>query len=156
MRYAEILLNYAEAINETGQTALTYDKLKELRNRAGIDAGTDGMYGMKANMTQAEMRAFIQNERRIELAFEDQRWNDIRRWKIAMTLYNGSATGYNTAQIITRVGSSGNLAMGVGLTFTYTTGNAGPQHTFRPEMYLLPIQDVELSKMPAMVQNPGW
>ncbi|MBE7173946.1 MAG: RagB/SusD family nutrient uptake outer membrane protein [Williamsia sp.] len=156
MRYAEILLNYAEAINETGQPALAYPKLVELRRRAGIDAGGDGLYGMKANMTQAEMRTFIQNERRIELAFEDHRWNDIRRWKIAMTLYNGGPTGYNSIVTITRVGTTGDLAAGTGLTFRYAVGTTTSLHTFRPEMYLLPIQDVEIRKMPAMVQNPGW
>jgi starch-binding outer membrane protein, SusD/RagB family len=156
MRYAEVLLNYAEAINETGQTALAYPKLVELRARAGIDAGSDGLYGMKANMTQAEMRAFIQNERRIELAFEDHRWNDIRRWKIAMTLYNGAATGFNKVMHPIRVGTAGSLTTGVGLTFTYQIENTIRQHTFRPEMYLLPIQDAEIRKMPAMIQNPGW
>jgi hypothetical protein len=156
MRYAEILLNYAEAINEAGQTALAYPKLIELRKRAGIDPGADGLYGMKAGMTQAEMRAFVQNERRIELAFEDQRWNDIRRWKIAMTLYNGGPTGYNNIVTITRLDNNGNLATGAGLSFKYTVGVTSFQHTFRPEMYLLPIQDVEIRKMPAMVQNPGW
>jgi len=156
MRYAEILLNYAEAINETGQTALAYPKLVQLRARAGIDAGTDNLYGMKANMTQAEMRTFIQNERRIELAFEDHRWNDIRRWKIAMTLYNGGPTGYNSVINPIRVGTAGNLTTGVGLTFNYTVEASIRQHTFRPEMYLLPIQDIEIRKMPAMVQNPGW
>ncbi|MGC4102599.1 RagB/SusD family nutrient uptake outer membrane protein [Ferruginibacter sp.] len=156
MRYAEILLNYAEAINETGQTNLAYPKLIELRNRAGITPGADGLYGMKANMTQAEMRDFIQNERRIELAFEDHRWNDIRRWKIAMTLYGGTPTGYNSIMTVTRVGTAGNLSTGVGLTFNYVISTTTSKHTFRPEMYLLPIQDVEIRKMPAMLQNPGW
>lgn len=156
MRYAEILLNYAEAINETGQTSLAYPKLRELRARAGIDAGSDGNYGMKAGMTQTEMRDFVQNERRIELAFEDQRWNDIRRWKIAMTLYNGSPAGYNNIVTITRLDANGNLSTGAGLSFRYTVGVTSFLHTFRPEMYLLPIQDVEIRKMPAMVQNPGW
>ncbi len=156
MRYAEILLNYAEAVNETGQTNLAYPRLMELRRRAGIDRGADGLYGMKANMSQTEMRAFVQNERRIELAFEDQRWNDIRRWKIAMTLYNGSPIGYNSTVVITRTDASGNLATGTGLTFKYTVAPTSFLHTFRPEMYLLPIQDVEIRKMPAMVQNPGW
>jgi hypothetical protein len=156
MRYAEILLNYAEAINETGQTALAYPKLAELRARAGIDPGVDNLYGMKANMTQAEMRAFIQNERRIELAYEDHRWNDIRRWKIAMTLYGGGPNGYNKVMHPIRVGSTGSTATGVGLTFTYQIENTIRQHVFRPEMYLLPIPDQEIRKMPAMVQNPGW
>jgi starch-binding outer membrane protein, SusD/RagB family len=156
MRYAEILLNYAEAINETGQTALAYPKLAQLRERAGIDAGTDGLYGMKANMTQAEMRAFIQNERHIELAYEDHRWNDIRRWKIGMTLYNGGPNGYNGCMNITRVGTGGSLTTGIGLSFTYKVEPTIRLHVFRPEMYLLPIPDQEIRKMPAMLQNPGW
>lgn len=142
MRYAEILLNYAEAINETGQTALAYPKLKELRDRAGIDAGTDNLYGMKANMTQVEMREFIRNERRIELAFEDHRWNDIRRWKIAMDVNNG----YNKRIRIVKTGT----------TYTYEVVNSIRQHNFRPEMYLLPLPDGEVRKAPAMLQNPGW
>jgi hypothetical protein len=156
LRYAEILLNYAEAINETGQTALAYPKLRELRARAGIDAGADNNYGMKASMTQIEMRAFIQNERRIELAYEDQRWHDIRRWKIAMTLYAGGPNGFNRVMHPIRVGTGGSLTTGVGLTFTYQIENNIRQHVFRPEMYLLPIMDEEIRKMPAMIQNPGW
>ena len=156
MRYAEILLNYAEAINETGQTELAYPKLKELRARAGIVPGADDSYGMKPNMTQTEMRDFIQNERRIELAFEDQRWHDIRRWKIAMTLYNGTSNGYNKVMHPIRVGTAGSLSTGAGLTFTYQIENTIRQHVFRPEMYLLPIMDDEIRKMPAMIQNPGW
>ncbi len=156
MRYAEILLNYAEAINEAGRTDLAYPKLRDIRARAGISAGSDNNYGMKSGMTQAEMRAFIQNERRIELAFEDQRWHDIRRWKIAMTLYNGGPNGYNRVMHPIRVGSGGSLTTGAGLTFTYQIENTIRQHVFRPEMYLLPIMDEEIRKMPAMIQNPGW
>ncbi|MDT3402222.1 RagB/SusD family nutrient uptake outer membrane protein [Mucilaginibacter terrae] len=156
MRYAEILLNYAEAINETGNTALAYPKLRELRERAGIQPGADNNYGMNPNMNQTEMRAFIQNERRIELAFEDQRYHDIRRWKIAMTLYNGTANGYNRVMHPIRVGSAGSLTTGVGLTFTYQIENNIRQHVFRPEMYLWPIMDEEIRKMPSMIQNPGW
>lgn len=143
IRYAEILLNYAEAINETGQTQLAYPKLIDLRKRAGIDAGTDGMYGMKQNMTVQEMRNFIQNERRIELAFEDHRWNDIRRWKIAMVTNNA----YNKVMRIVK-NSNG--------TYTYNLQESVRRHNFRPEMYLLPIPNDEIRKMPAMVQNPGW
>ncbi|MBE9665728.1 RagB/SusD family nutrient uptake outer membrane protein [Mucilaginibacter boryungensis] len=156
MRYAEILLNYAEAINETGRPDLAYSKLRDIRARAGILPGADNNYGMKAAMTTDEMRAFIQNERRIELAYEDQRWHDIRRWKIAMTLYNGGPNGYNKVMHPIRVGSAGSLTTGVGLTFTYQIENNIRQHVFRPEMYLLPIMDEEIRKMPAMVQNPGW
>ena len=156
MRYAEILLNYCEAINETGQPALAYPHLRAIRERAGILPGADGNYGMKANMTQDEMRKFIQNERRIELAFEDHRWNDIRRWKIAMSLYNGGPTGFNRVMHPVRNGNTGDLTTGVGVSITYNIENTIRQHTFRPEMYLLPIMDEEIRKMPAMIQNPGW
>lgn len=143
MRYAEILLNYAEAINETGQTALAYPKIIELRQRAGILPGADNLYGLKAGMTKEEMREVVYNERRIELAFEDHRWHDIRRWKIAMVTNNA----FNKVMKITK-SSAG--------TYTYQRLESIRRHNFRPEMYLLPIPDPEIQKMPAMLQNPGW
>jgi hypothetical protein len=142
IRYAEILLNYAEAINEAGQTQLAYDKLIELRTRAGILPGVDNLYGLKANMSQLEMRETVRNERRIELAFEDHRWNDIRRWKIAENVSNG----FNKRMQIIKNGAN----------YTYQVINTIRQHNFRPEMYLLPIPDAEIRKMPAVLQNPGW
>ncbi|MEI6946335.1 RagB/SusD family nutrient uptake outer membrane protein [Paraflavisolibacter sp. H34] len=146
IRFAEILLNYAEAINETGQTALAYPKLKLIRERAGIEAGADGLYGMKANMTKEEMREFIRNERRIELAFEDHRYHDIRRWKIAMQVNNG----FNDRLRIVRGGTSPNF------TYTYTVVPSIRRHNFRPEHYLMPLPELEVRRMPAMVQNPGY
>lgn len=143
IRYAEIILNYAEAINETGQTTLAYPKLIDLRRRAGIDKGADGLYGLKAGMSQAEMREVIRNERRIELAFEDHRWHDIRRWKIAFVVCNQ----YNKVMQVVK-NSTG--------TFTYNRLESIRRHNFRPEMYLLPIPDPEIQKMPKMIQNPGW
>lgn len=143
IRYAEILLNYAEAINETGQTNLAYPKLIELRQRAGIDPGPGNLYGLKDGMTKEEMREVIRNERRIELAFEDHRWHDIRRWKIAMVTNNG----FNKVMKITK-NSDG--------SFTFERRESIRRHNFRPEMYLMPIPDAEINKMPAMLQNPGW
>jgi hypothetical protein len=142
IRYAEMLLNYAEAINEAGQTDLAYPKLITLRERAGIEPGADGMYGLKSGMSVAEMREIIRNERRIELAFEDHRWHDIRRWKIAMVVGNA----FNDCMKITKNGDN----------YTYNVVSSIRRHNFRPEMYLLPIPDGEIRKMPAMLQNPGW
>jgi hypothetical protein len=142
IRYAEILLNYAEAINETGQTALAYPKLVAIRKRAGITAGADNLYGLKANMSVDEMRTVIQNERRIELMNEDHRWNDIRRWKIAVDVNNG----FNKAINITKTGN----------VYTYQVVNTIRQHVFNPQHYLMPIPQSEVSKMPSMLQNPGY
>lgn len=143
IRFAEILLNYAEAINETGQTALAYPVLQKLRDRAGITKGTDGLYGMKANMSIAEMRSFIQNERRVELMFEDHRWDDVRRWKIAMTTQNG----YNKLMQITKNPNG---------SYSYQVVNSIVLHSFSEKNYLLPIPTSEILKAPAMIQNPGW
>jgi starch-binding outer membrane protein, SusD/RagB family len=114
-----------------------------LRKRAGIDAGVDNLYGLKANMTVAEMREIIRNERHIELAFEDHRWHDIRRWKIAMVTNNQ----FNKVMRVIRNANG---------TYSYERAESIRRHNFRPEMYLLPIPDAEIRKMPAMVQNPGW
>lgn len=145
LRYAEILLNYAEAINEVGNVSEAYTTLKQIRERAGIDRGTDGMFGLKVGMTKEEMREVIRKERRIELAFEDHRFFDVRRWMIAMDVLNG----FNKAMKITKSGS----------TYTYNVIDveaAGRRRSFRPEMYLLPIYREEITKSPKMIQNPGW
>lgn len=149
LRYAEVLLNYAEAINEAGQPALAVPRLIDLRRRAGIDAGPDGRYGIPAGLSQAQLRTFIQNERRIELAYEDQRWHDIRRWKIAMTVGNG----FNNRMRVVRSGA-GTAASPY--TYAYNVVPSIRRHNFRPEMYLLPIPDGEIRKVPLFRQNPGW
>ncbi len=143
IRYGDILLMYAEAINETGQTALAYPALRQLRARAGIAPGADGNYGMAANMDVPTMRAFVQNERHIELMYENTRWDDVRRWKIALTTQNGR----NKLMQITKNANG---------TYTYTVVLSFYLHSFNERNYIMPIQTSEIRKAPAMVQNPGW
>ena len=79
IRYAEILLIYAEAKNEvSGPDASIYAALDDIRDRAGMPPVDESVYN-----TQDKLREFIHNERRIELAGEGQRYSDIRRWNIA-------------------------------------------------------------------------
>jgi hypothetical protein len=143
IRYAEMLLNYAEAINEAGFPDKAYASLKELRDRAGILPGSDNLYGLKANMNVDDMRTIIQNERRIELAFEDHRFNDIRRWMIASTVL----TGFNKIIIITKIKDD---------EWKFEVGAAKRALQFRKAMYLLPIPLTEIQKMPLMKQNPDY
>ena len=76
-RINEILLNYAEALNEfSGPTAEAYDAVNKIRTRSG-------MPNLPAGLSQAAFRQRVRNERDIELAFEDHRFDDIRRWKVA-------------------------------------------------------------------------
>ncbi|HEY9195019.1 MAG TPA: RagB/SusD family nutrient uptake outer membrane protein, partial [Mucilaginibacter sp.] len=143
IRYAEVLLNAAEANNElNGPSEQIYNWLKDIRNRAGISPGTDGMYGMKAGMSQTEMRLFLQNERQVELAFEEHRFFDVRRWKIAPAVLNKDMHGME----ITRAADG---------KFSYRT-IVVRSNTFRDAMYWFPIAQAELTKSPALKQNPGY
>jgi hypothetical protein len=84
IRYAEVLLNFAEATNElNGPTTAVYDAVNAIRQRPGID-----MPPLPAGLTKDEMRARIRNERRCELAFEGIRYLDIKRWKVAEIYIN--------------------------------------------------------------------
>lgn len=79
IRFAEVLMNYGEAANETGNTAEALQVLYAIRQRAGILPGT-GNYGVTANSVSTIREAFIK-EWSVEFAFEGKRWNDLRRWR---------------------------------------------------------------------------
>lgn len=78
LRYAEILLMYAEAKNEiSGPDASVYNAINSIRARPGVN-----MPPLPAGLSQDSMRARIRHERRIELAMEGQRYFDLKRWKL--------------------------------------------------------------------------
>lgn len=88
LRYAEVLLTYAEAKNElSGPDATIYDAIDKIRTRAGMPVLDRTKFS-----TKDQLRTAIRQERRIELALEGHRFMDIRRWKIApgvmTTIYN--------------------------------------------------------------------
>lgn len=148
IRYAEILLNYAEAANEyfgpdhSDGYINIYDALKAIRSRAGIVAGSDGMYGLKQHMTYEEMRDAIRLERRIELAFEGHRFFDVRRWKIAEETDNKMMHGLE-------------ITVNEGGTKSWREFEVA-KHTFRTAMYFWPIPYEEVIKSDQLVQNPFY
>ena len=76
LRYADILLMYAEVLNETNRTAQAYPFIQQVRTRAKLpDLAT-----AKPNLSQAQMRDQLAHERALEFAIEGQRINDIIRW----------------------------------------------------------------------------
>lgn len=77
IRFAEVLMNYGEAANESGNTAEALQVLYTIRNRAGILPGS-GNYGITASSTPTLREVYI-NERFVEFAFEGKRWDDLRR-----------------------------------------------------------------------------
>jgi len=134
-RYAEILLNYAEALNEVnGPVTDVYTYVNQIRTRAG-------MPGLPAGLSQAEMRDRIQNERRVELCFEGHRFFDVRRWKKGTDFLNKPVTGM---QIIK-----------AGTTLTYTPFTV-ENRTFTDKNYFFPIPQTELNKTSKLTQNPGY
>ena len=155
IRFAEILLNYAEATNEYYGPDYTetmgsvemgpLEALKLIRRRAGIEAGADGMYGLKANMSQEEMREAIRLERRLELSFEGFRFFDVRRWMIAEQTDNAMMHGLE----LTHTGSN----MKTGYTWRIVDVR---KHIFRQAMYFWPIPYNEIVKLPDLVQNPYY
>lgn len=152
LRYEEVLLNYAEATNEYygpdhvdavgDQTISPMQVLCMLRERAGIEAGADGNYGLKANMTQNQMREAIRLERRIELACEGHRFFDVRRWMIADETENAMVHGW---EITHKTDGS----------FTGRVIDAR-QHVFRKAMYFWPIPYNEVMRSSDLLQNPYY
>jgi hypothetical protein len=143
-RYGEILLNFAEASNEAngpevvpaGATLSARGAINLIRTRAG-------MPDIPAGVSQADMRAAIRNERRIELAFEEHRFYDVRRWKIAEVTENKPALGIN----ITKTGS----------TYTYATKTALDGRAFQAKHYWLPIPRAEIQASKNKIQqNEGY
>ncbi len=78
MRYAEVILNYAECANEVGDLPLAKSLVKEIRIRAGIIQGSRN-YGLDLAVSKDLMRKLIMNERMVEFAFEGKRFHDLRR-----------------------------------------------------------------------------
>ncbi len=89
IRYAEVLLNYAEAACMAGHPEEAMEVLKRIRHRAGLSAGADGNYGLDAAVgsNKATCMSAILYERQIEFAYEGKRFEDMRRW----LLFDGGA-----------------------------------------------------------------
>ena len=138
IRYAEILLDYAEASNEaSGPGSAVYSAIESIRKRAGLSP-----YALPTGLTQDDMRQRIRHERRVEMAFEEQRFWDIRRWKIADSVLNGTLHG------IQIVNNGGNMV--------YSTVDVSQVQFDASKMYLYPIPYQEMVSNPNMEQNPNW
>ncbi len=135
-RYAEILLNYAEAQNEAvGPDASVYSAINAVRTRSNMPA-------LPAGLNQIEMRNRIRHERRVEMAFEEHRFFDIRRWKIAENVLNGTLHGIQ-----------GTLN---GTAVSYRIVDVANTKFEANKMYLYPIPFKETASNSKMVQNPNW
>ena len=137
-RLAEIYLNYAEALNEVspGHADIkTY--VDKVRTRTGV-----ALPALPAGLSQTDMRERIRNERRVELAFEDHRGWDVRRWLQGPQYLGAPLMGVD-------------IAKNADGTFTYKPVTV-ENRVFEPKMYLYPIPQGELNAAKGLIQNPGW
>lgn len=143
-RYGEVLLNYAEAVNEAygpsstpaGFPMSAKQALQMVRNRAGAS-----LPAVTAS-TVDSFRDAVKHERRVELAFEDHRYWDLLRWKDAMTVLNQPVNGVK----ITRSGA----------VYTYTVRKVADR-TFNERNYYLPFLRSEIENSAGTLdQNPGY
>ncbi|HLS38765.1 MAG TPA: RagB/SusD family nutrient uptake outer membrane protein [Sphingobacterium bovisgrunnientis] len=134
IRYADILLLWAEALNEKGSTELAISKVNEVRARAGVGL-LNSSDGTKV-AGQDDLRTRIQNERRKELFAEGVIYFDELRWKTLKS------------QVFS--GTPGNKQPWGSIVDPYTYGVDGDK------LLVWPIPQVERERNTSLTQNPGW
>ncbi|GAB3996877.1 RagB/SusD family nutrient uptake outer membrane protein [Spirosoma daeguense] len=166
LRFAEVLLNLAESAVGVSKLDEAYTQLKAVRKRAGIEAGTDGLYGLKANMTRAELFDAILYERQIEFAFEGKRFWDLRRWKLIEKTLNGTrrtgvtinlkTTGVPADFATTRDNVNLDQAYTNYFTLTFKQLDTRYAIAWKPEYYFFPIPQSAIDNNPKLIQNNTW
>ena len=131
IRYAEILMNYAEAMNElNGPCSEVYDMLDRVRHRGGIT-------GNVADRADLGSKEAMHKERTVEFAFEEHRSWDVRRWNVAVEALARPIYGINVAM-------DGKVSRKV-----------AQERVFQEKMYLYPVPEGEVWKT-GIENNPGW
>ena len=137
-RYAEVLLSYAEAQNEAvGPDASVYDAINKVRERSELPP-------LSENLSQDDMRIAIRRERRVELAFEERRWYDLIRLKIAEENLNGSLRAMKIEEI------NGEL------NYEVISAPGGERVFYADRNYLLPIPQSAMDRNKNLIQNPNY
>ena len=166
IRLGEVFLNYAEALNEIGDTEIACEYLEKIRNRAGILNPEVPDY---AKSSKESLRKFIHNERYIELCFEQKRYWDLKRWKEAKETLNGrkfhgmkiylnilnnsdviNTDEYKNAPFVKKLDM-------LKKTWTYEPYEVDDEpYLFDEKMYFMPIPRSDMETNPNLVQNEGW
>ena len=146
-----MILNYVESCIETNDEAEARAWLNKIRFRSGMPAVTE---------SGAALRDRYRNERRIELAYEEHRYHDARRWMIAPgTLGRGIQA--ITVQATLKPGATPHVPYRYDknvYNYTYTVANntENENRTWVDKMYFRPISRDEINRNDKLVQNPGY
>ncbi len=151
IRYTEMALNYIEASIETGDEGEAISWLNKIRFRVGLPAVTD---------TGDALRDRYRNERRIELAYEEHRYHDARRWMIAAETL-GRGIKVMSTQATLKAGASPNVPYTHDKTkydYTYLSVDNTETETrqWDDKMYYFPISRDEINRNNLLIQNPGY
>lgn len=148
LRYAEVLLTYAEAKLELG--TLTQEDIDNTVNLLRARVGMIPMNIQEIEQNGLSLRDEIHRERRIELALEGQRYFDLKRWKIAEVL-GDDVKGTNINWLPNPETAANLRTDSEGFLIAHTG------RTFDPERhYLWPVPLPQLERNPDLEQNPGW
>ncbi len=134
-RYAEVLMNYAEACLELGETAEATTYINMIRNRAGLPDFT------------GDITTALRYERKVEFVYEDLRWYDMRRWKILDEAL-ADATGVDVVE-------TKNLDNNT-TTTTWRQIIVEERGPAADKLYWVPIPIDEINRAPQLQQNPGY
>jgi hypothetical protein len=148
VRLTDLFLMYAEALNEAGgPNDEVYKWIDTVRHRAGIP-GVEASYAVAAPQYRTKpygkntLREIIKRERMIELAFEGQRFWDLRRWKDALQYYNQPIRGWNYREDTAEK--------------YYTIITVWDKRAFTTRDYLWPLSTHSIVVNANLKQNPGW
>lgn len=151
VRLADLYLMYAEALNEATDNGEfvpkeVYDNIDIIRKRSGLEGVVDSWSKYSVNpekpSTKEGMREIIRKERQIELALEGSRFHDLRRWKLARSVYNNALVrGWSIDQETTED--------------YYVIRNIA-QMKYVQKDYLWPLKYDDIINNPNLIQNPGW
>lgn len=169
MRFPEVMFIYAEAANETGHSDVAVDMLRQIRERAGIEPGSDNNYGMKVG-SREDIRKAILDERNIELCFEGHRFWDLRRTRNMMQLngqtkhgleaiaINPDGTDMDLAEARAKIAKNELLPGDFRYDILQVPFNAAAEREFVIEetFYFFPIQKSNIDQNPNLEQNNNW
>jgi hypothetical protein len=164
IRYAEVLLNFAECAAALNRTDEALEVLKQIRNRAGIRAGSDGLYGLASGMSKEAMTKAILLERRIEFAMEGKRFWDLRRYRLFASELNGKfrhgrkpvlREGLDIDEVKSDPTINWDTEYG---TYFVDEVDESDLYTmnFKDEYYFYPIHSSDLYSNSKLQQTKGW
>lgn len=169
IRFAEVLLNLAESACGVGQLQEAYESITAIRERAGIEPGTNALYGLQPNMAREAMFDAIIKERKIEFAFEGKRFWDLRRHRLFESLLNGTVrTGmrdiYDEATAELSPEDFAEVRNEIDMSENYATYfereeillDTRYEINWQPEYYFFPIPQQAIDNNPNLEQNQGW